>query len=112
MDAARVLGNNITLLLRKKNIPKETFANALGYSVPEVQKLCDARLFTTDEDVEDIAEYFDVTRSELCTDLGDDVYTGDGFMHCMGKFHNPENKEKILDFFDMYCDMKEALARQ
>jgi hypothetical protein len=109
METARVLGNNINLLLNQKSITKDTFANALGYSFFEAQKLCDARLYATKEDVNDIAKYFDVSTDYLFTDQGNEVYKGVGFMHCMGQFKRPENKDKILDIFDMYCDMKEAL---
>ncbi|AKN33781.1 hypothetical protein Ccar_24325 [Clostridium carboxidivorans P7] len=110
MENARVLGNNITLLLNQKGISKEAFAKALGYSCFDVQKLCDARLLTTEEDIKDIADYFNVTTDELFTYRDDNAYTGEGFMHCMGKFNQPENREKILDIFDMYCNIKEALA--
>ena len=52
----------------------------------------------------------------LCGDCsenfcGDSGECGAGFLHCMGKFTRPENKEKILNIFDMYCDLKEALNK-
>lgn len=111
MENTRVLGNNITLLLNQNGIAKELFAEAVGYSLYDVQKLCDSRLFADDEDVEEIAKFFDISVDELLTNHGDDAYKGEGFMHCMGKFKNPKNKEKILDIFDMYCDMKEILNK-
>lgn len=108
MESARVLGNNITLLLTQRGITKESFANALGYSLFDVQKLCDARLFADEEDIEEIANYFKISKDVLFFDNGE-KYSGEGFMDCMGKFKKPENREKILDIFDMYCDMKEVL---
>ncbi|MGD9678706.1 MAG: helix-turn-helix domain-containing protein [Vulcanibacillus sp.] len=111
MESARVIGNNILLLLNERNITKEAFADASGYSLSDVQKLCDARLFMTNEDVKDIAKYFNVTDEYLRTDLGLCAYKGEDFLHCMGRFKRPENKDKILDIFDMYCDLKEALYK-
>lgn len=108
MERARVLGNNITLLLNQRGITKESFADALGYSLYEVQKLCDARLFTDEEDLEDIANFFQVSKDDLFID-NSDKYCGEGFMDCMGKFKRSENRENILDIFDMYCDIKEIL---
>ena len=109
MRDSRILGNTINLLLNQKGIRKEDFAKALGYSVFDVQKLCDARLSASKEDLEDIAQFFHVDEASLFTDLGEKAYVGDGFMHCMGEFKNRENKNKILDIFDMYCDMQELL---
>lgn len=110
MRDTRILGNNINLLLNQKGVTKENFAEAMGYTVFDVQKLCDARLSTSAEDLKDIAQFFEVDESSLFTDLGDKTYVGDGFMHCMGEFSSRENKNKILDIFDMYCDMQELLA--
>lgn len=30
-------------------------------------------------------------------------------MYCMQEFRKEDNKELILDIFDMYCDLQEAL---
>ena len=109
MKDARVMGNNIRLLLENNADKKSAFANALGYSVYDVEKLCDARLFTTEEDVQDIAEFFEIRPEELYICKKPEEYAGSGFLHCMGQFKKPENKDKILNIFDMYCDLEEAL---
>lgn len=111
MNEARVIGNNIRLLLNNSGIEKSVFADALGYSLMDVDKLCDARLFTTEEDIQDIANFFAINPSDLLVCKDDSEYKGNGFLHCMGKFTNPENKEKILSIFDMYCDLKESLNK-
>lgn len=109
MNAARILGDNIKLLLKENGISKEAFANALGYSVSEVERLCDARLATTEEDIQDIAAYFSCEPEELFARKDEKAYEGAGFLHCMGQFKNPDDREKILNIFDMYCDVIEAL---
>lgn len=109
MDLSRVLGNNIKMLMNKNNVNSEEFANGLGYSLFDVQKLCDARLLATDQDVVDISHYFGVTPDYLYSVHENDNYSGPGFMNCMHQFKKPENEEKILNIFDMYCDLKEAL---
>ena len=110
MGDARVFGNNITWLLNNKNIKIEEFASALGYSDAEARKLCEARLFVTQDDVEDIAQYFQVPKEELYTDKGEQEYQGAGFIHFMGEFKHSDNKKKILDILDMYCDVREVLS--
>lgn len=111
MQVARILGNNCKMLLNEKGISKEEFAEQLGYSYFDVEKLCDGRLYTTEEDIRDIATFFEVTTEELCMEQDGDRYKGVGFMHCMGQFKKKENREKILDILDMYCDLKEVLNK-
>ena len=112
MQTARIIGNNCKFLLNKNSISKETFASSLGYSAGDVEKLCDGRLYTTDQDLKEIADYFHVSTEELCTDGKEKQrYIGKGFVHCMNSFQKSENEEKILDIFDMYCDLKELLNK-
>lgn len=110
MRDARVMGNNIKLMLKKKEISKETFAEKLGYSLFDVQRLCDARLFASQEDIDDISSYFQITPDELFYEHPPEMYMGNGFLHCMNNFKNNQNKDFILDMFDMYCDLKEILS--
>lgn len=109
MQAARIVGNNCKLQLMKDNISKQQFADALGYSEYDIDKLCDGRLFTTEEDIEDIAKFFGIDTQKLYEELDAKEYVGDDFIHCMGQFKSISNREKILDILDMYCDLKEAL---
>lgn len=111
MRLARVLGNNCKLLLNQKNISKKTFADEMGYSEFDVEKLLDGRLFTTESDIKDIADFFNITEEALYEDKGTASYVGDGFIHYMGCFKNKENEEMILDFLDLYCDLKECLNK-
>lgn len=108
METARVFGNNIRYYLNQQGISVGDFAEKLGYSFYDAQKLLDGRLFVTQQDMQDIAEVICVSQEELQTIKEDGSYVGEGFMDCMGKFKNPENQDKILDIFDMYCDIKEA----
>lgn len=109
MNRARILGDNIKLLLKEKVISKSGFAEALGYSVDEVERLCDARLAVTEEDVRGIAAFFSCTADDLFVRKDEREYEGVGFLHCMGQFKNPDDREKILNIFDMYCDLIEVL---
>ena len=109
MNRTRILGDNIKLLLLEKGITKERFSDALGYSISEVDKLCDGRLATTDEDVCDIALFFEVEKNDLFTPKKPETYVDDGFLHCIGQFKNEGNRDKILNIFDMYIDLLECI---
>lgn len=106
----RILGNNIKLLLNEKGIDKSVFAEKLGYSLNDVHRLCDARLLLREEDIADIAHFFqeDLKNLYICQS---EKYIGSDFMHCMGEFKCPKNEDKIHDIFDMYCDLKEILGK-
>lgn len=109
METTRVVGNNIRFYLNRQGISVDTFAKELGYSFFDAQKLLDGRLFSTQQDLQDFARYLHISEEDLVTSKEDDCYVGEGFMHCMGRFKNLENQNKILDIFDMYCDIKEAI---
>ena len=111
MRQERTIGNNCRLLLNKRAVTEETFARTLGYSTLDVKRLMDGRLLTTDEDIQEIAKFFDVKAEYILTDHGKDVYSGPGFMHCMDEFTDGANEDKVLDIFDMYCDLKEMLSK-
>lgn len=49
---------------------KHTFVDALRYSLSDVEKLCDGRLFVTEKDVVDIADYFEISEDDLYRDYG------------------------------------------
>lgn len=111
MNGARIFGDNIKLLLRENRISKEAFAKELGYSTDEVDRICDARLAVTEDDVRDIADFFSCSVDSLFVCRDETEYVGTGFLHCMGQFKDSGDREKILNIFDMYCDLLEALNK-
>lgn len=110
MRQERTIGNNCRLLMNDQAVTEDAFARALGYSALDVKKLMDGRLLTTDDDIQDIANYFGVEAEYILTDHGKEAYSGPGFMHCVDDFSDDMNKDKVLDIFDMYCDLMEMLS--
>lgn len=111
-EKSRIFGNNLQVFLRKKDIQLEHFAERLGYSVQEVRRIMDARLFLTMEEKEDIADVLGVTIDDLYQVQDDKTYEMAGCLECRGEFSQPEHKKKILDLFDIYCDVQEILAEE
>ena len=107
MQAIRVFGNNCKLQLKNQNIDEKKFADTLGYSPSDVKKLLDGRLFITEEDENTIAHFFSVPTKELFVEKRDE-YKGEEFLHCMTEF-DAADEDEILNIFDMYCDLQEAL---
>lgn len=108
----RIFGNNIQVFLKDKGIQPECLAAQLGYSVQEIRRIMDARLFLTMKERQDIADALDVTIEELYQVQDDKTYEMAGCLECRGEFSQPEHKKRILDLFDIYCDIQELLVEE
>ncbi|MCM1430719.1 MAG: helix-turn-helix transcriptional regulator [Muribaculaceae bacterium] len=108
----RIFGNNIQVFLKDKGIQPEYLAEQLGYSVQEVRRIMDARLFLTMKERQDIADALGVTIEELYQVRDDKTYEMVGCLECRGEFSRPEHKKEILDLFDIYCDIQELLVEE
>lgn len=111
-EKSRVFGNNLRFYLKQKGLQISQFANELGYSEYEVQKMMDARLFLDRQEQEEIARAVGVTVDSLYEVLEDKCYENAGCLECRGEFSTAENKKKILDLFDIYCDVQETLTEE
>ncbi len=111
-EKSRVFGNNLRFYLKQKGLQISQFADRLGYSEYEVQKMMDARLFLDRQEQEEIAAALDVSVEALYEALGNKCYEDAGCLECRGEFSSEENKKKILDLFDIYCDVQEVLAEE
>lgn len=104
MNRLRDIGNNIRWQLNVKNISRERFCKKLNYSEIELDKLLEGRLAVFSSDINDIASFFSTDKEDLV-----EYYPQRDNLHCMGNFSSKENKDKILDLFDMYCNLKEIM---
>lgn len=111
-EQSRVFGSNLRFYMNKAGMKVEELAGKLGYSVYEIRKVMDARLFLEREEKEQIAEALGVTVDTLYETLDDKSYEQAGCMECRGKFSTTENKKEILDLFDAYCDVQETLLEE
>lgn len=111
-EKSRIFGNNLQVFLKNKDLQPELLAERLGYSVQEVRRIMDARLFLTMEEKQDIADVLGVTIDDLYQIQDDKTYEMAGCLECRGEFSHPEHKKKILDLFDIYCDVQELLNEE
>lgn len=111
-DKSRVFGNNLRFYLKQKRMQPEWLADRLGYSLYEIQKIMDARLFLDRQEQEQIAKALDMSVARLYEVLEDEVYESAGCLECRGKFSTAEHKKEILDLFDVYCDIQETLTEE
>lgn len=111
-EKSRIFGNNLQVFLKDKGMPPEHLAELLGYSAQEIRRITDARLFLTTEEKLEIANALNVTLDDLYQLQDEKIYEKAGCLECRGEFSKPENKKKILDLFDIYCDIQELLAEE
>lgn len=111
MKTARIIGENVKYFLKVKKITQEKLAEDLDSTVEGVKKLCDGRLILIKKTQKRIADCLAISLDELKTIRDNADYEGNEFMHCMGNFKYPDNKEKLLELLDIYCDVKEALYK-
>ena len=100
MKNMRILGDNIAHLLKGKD--ETDFAKTLEFFPIEVAKLKEGRLLLHPRDIDEIAEYLGTTRDFLFT-----KHPEYSQVHVEGSC-TLEDEDKILDLFDMYCDVAEA----
>lgn len=111
-EKSRVFGYNLRFYLKQRKMQPSQLADYLGYSEYEIQKMMDARLFLDRQEQEEIADAIGVSVDELYEVLDDKCYEDAGCLECRGEFSTAENKKKILDLFDFYCDVQEVLAEE
>lgn len=109
MEQSRYVGHNITLLMEEKKVDIEKLASEIGYSVNDFKRLLDARLVMMPETVKKIASILNVNIMDILTERENSEYQV--FVDCMTEFQHPENKDKILDIIDQYCNLQELLNK-
>lgn len=107
MNNSRIIGNNINLELKKQSIERSDFANELGFSLVDVYRLIEGRLFVPPTHLLKISEILGITKEQLMENKGMIEYNS--LVHNFRDFKIESNQELILDLIDMYADLAEAL---
>ena len=108
MEHPRMIGQNIELTMRQKNISNEQLVAMLGYSEMDIHRMQEGVLLLSGSELEEIAEALGVEMCELTEKKDESEYRE--LLHCMGNYHDVVNKDKILDYIDMYIEIEEARA--
>lgn len=106
MNSSRLLGNNISLLLREKSMNLLQFASIIGFQPREANKLIEGRLFVPPMVLGKIAESLDISIEELLRKREQEEYNT--LIHNFKEFTNSDNQELVLNLIDMYADLEEA----
>lgn len=105
MKDLRLLGSMIKKLSKEQNVKLE---DVLGWNRDQVAAVFDGRLFPSFSELEQLSSIFKVSVDDLLR--GDEVYYSQDFVHCMGSFEKPQNREMILDIIDDYITLQSAIS--
>lgn len=102
MSYLRGLGKMIKTRMSEQGKSIQLLAKESGYSIKDIGKIFDGRLFLSPKQIEEIANVLELNVDEIinCTDVDP--------IECMGEFTKEENKDILLDYIDRYVDLKEA----
>lgn len=102
MSYLRGLGKMIKTRMSEQGKSIQLLAKESGYSIKNIGKIFDGRLFLSPKQIEEIANVLELNVDEIinCTDVDP--------IECMGEFTKEENKDMLLDYIDRYVDLKEA----
>lgn len=109
MKEERLIGNNIQLFMYNRNISEEDIAVSLGYSQNDISRMLEGRIFLSFEELQDIADYFDIDVEELFDKKNSELYEDAGCIYCNHYFKDQANLDKIMNIFDLICDIEEVL---
>lgn len=100
----RVLGQNINLLMKKAGLTEEELSNVLKYSIVDVYKILEGNIILSANEIKNIADALSIKAEEIITSRSEQEYKV--LLNCMGDYKNPDNKNKILDFIDLYVQLE------
>ena len=66
--------------------------------------------FLDENEKEDIAKELNTTVEDLYIPRTEQQYHDAGCIECRGEFSDQDNKSRILDLLDAYCDVQELIA--
>lgn len=108
MKYSRVIGQNIQLAMKNRKVTFSQLKNKLGYSERDLHRILEGVLLVDSSELTKFAEVLGVQLSQLTENRDEECYRE--LIHCMGDYHDGSNKDKILDYIDLYIELAEAVG--
>lgn len=103
----RKIGINIFTLMRNAGLDPEDLANKLNYSYRDMCRILEGKLMLPPVEIKRIADFFQITKQELLHYRTDKVVPE---LQYMKEFSNMDNLNIVLDLFDEYVELVEAMT--
>ena len=108
MKDLRMLGSMIKKLSQENDISINELREVFQCSSEQIYAIFEGRLFPSFEELQIFSKKTGTTVSDLLQ--GDEEYYNKRVVHCMGKFENKNNREKILDIIEDYLTLLNVTA--
>jgi DNA-binding Xre family transcriptional regulator len=108
MKTSRIIGQNIALTMEEKKVGVHSLCQKLEISEADLHRVQEGVLMLDSSTLKRMCAELGVSLETMMEQRPESEYRK--LIHCMGKYQNPENKEKILDYIDLYIAMEEAMA--
>ena len=108
MRYSRIIGQNILLAMNENNISMSYMLENLDYTEKDMYRIIEGVTLIDSQELDNIADVLGVDVDELSTPRDEAQYRE--IMHCMGEYHNSSNKDKILDYIDLYIKLAEVVG--
>lgn len=103
----RKIGINIYMLMRDVGLSPEILAENLGYSYRDIYRVIEGRVMLPPSELERIANILGKTKKEL---IHYEVNEYPAELRYVEKFSNQDNLNIVLDLFDEYVELVEAMT--
>ena len=107
MKKARMIGNYVGYVAQDKHLSISQLGETLQLDEEHVKSFLRGRLLLSFEQLHRLSKELDVSVENLLK--GDEKVYNSTVVHCMHKFDDNDNREKILDIIDSYLDVVEAV---
>ena len=108
MKYSRVIGQNIQLVLEDSGITFSQLREKLGYSEKDLCRILEGVLLVDSMELDKFAKVLGVELGQLTEPRDEKQYRE--LIHCMGEYHDVSNKDKILDYIDLYIELAEVVG--
>lgn len=106
MITSRKIGQNIMLEMMNNGLSFEEMSSKSKYSINDLYRIVDGTLLLSSDDMKYIASLLGVAPDKIIIERSDDDYKS--LLHCMGTYQKEENKDKILEYMDVYALLSEG----
>lgn len=105
-NIARTIGRNIQVLMYDKNMFAEDFAKVFEFDMRDTYRILEGRCFLPPCELRKISNFFKVDMGYFLNEQ--ETYNIPTLLY-VNEFQNKENLDIILDLFDDYVELLEAM---
>lgn len=108
MQEARMIGFRVDKYAISKNISHAELSSIIGCNETQFKSFVKGRAFVSFNQLSLLAKHLGVEIASLLS--GNEEEYNQSVVHCMNKFSDNNNREKILDIIDDYMDVLDSLS--